>query len=108
MKITIDIDKLLAEGRIDQDEYTRLKSFATEDSDSLAFNILISFGVIAATLGAMALLPSAGTAITLGLMLSGAGIYFQAKYAKNWGVLGTILLLVGINGEWRHFSHNPG
>ncbi|MCF2969707.1 hypothetical protein L1047_00655 [Synechococcus sp. Nb3U1] len=97
MKITIDIDKLLAEGRIDQDEYTRLKSlaFAAEDTGSLAFNILISFGVIAATLGAMALLPSAETALTLGLILSGVGVYFQTKYAKNWGVLGTILLLVG-------------
>ncbi|MEN9237622.1 MAG: hypothetical protein Q6K80_05340, partial [Thermostichus sp. DG_1_6_bins_120] len=60
-----------------------------------AFNILISFGVIAATLGAIALLPSAWTAITLGLLLSVAGIYFQTRYAKNWGVLGMILLLVG-------------
>ncbi|MCJ2543715.1 DUF2157 domain-containing protein [Thermostichus vulcanus] len=95
MKITIDIDKLLAEGRIDQDEYNRLKSFATEDTGSLAFNILISFGVIAATLGAMALLPSTGTAITLGLILSVTGVFFQTKYTKNWGILGTILLLVG-------------
>jgi iron complex transport system permease protein len=95
MKITIDVDRLLAEGHIDQDEYIRLKSFATEDTGSLAFNILIGFGVIAATLGAMALLPSSGTAITLGLVLSVAGIFFQAKHAKNWGVLGTILLLVG-------------
>ncbi|MEN9231368.1 MAG: hypothetical protein Q6L68_10710, partial [Thermostichus sp. DG02_5_bins_236] len=95
MKIAIDIDKLLAEGRIDQDEYIRLKSFATEDTGSLAFNILISFGVIAATLGAMALLPSTWTAITLGLLLSVAGVYFQIQYVKNWGILGTILLLVG-------------
>ncbi|NER00113.1 MAG: hypothetical protein F6K30_26015 [Cyanothece sp. SIO2G6] len=95
MKITIDVDKLLADGQIDQNEYTRLKSFATQDTGSLAFNLLISFGVIAATLGAMALLPSAWTAIALGLALSGYGIYFQTKYAQNWGVLGTILLLVG-------------
>ncbi|MEB3231257.1 MAG: hypothetical protein VKJ64_09625 [Leptolyngbyaceae bacterium] len=95
MKITIDVDKLLAEGRIDREEYIRLKSFATEDTGSLAFNILISFGVIAVTLGAMALLPSALTAIALGLALSGYGIHIQTKYAQTWGLLGTILLLVG-------------
>lgn len=95
MKVTIDIDKLLAEGRIDQDEYNRIKSFASEATGSLAFNILISFGVIAAILGAMALLPSFWTALALGLALSAGGIYVQTHYAQQWGVLGIILLLVG-------------
>ena len=95
MKITIDIDKLLEEGRINQDEYNRLKSFDTEDTGSLAFNILISFGVIATILGTIALLPSLWTALAFGLALSGCGIYIQTNYSQQWGVLGIILLLVG-------------
>ncbi|MGQ9838677.1 MAG: hypothetical protein ACUVRV_12135 [Cyanobacteriota bacterium] len=99
MKITIDVDKLLAEGHINQDEYIRLKSFATEDTRSLPFNILlnilISFGVISVILGTMALLPSAVTAIILGWMLFSGGLFFQARHSKNWGVLGKILLFVG-------------
>ncbi|MEM0980796.1 MAG: hypothetical protein AAGH78_11035 [Cyanobacteria bacterium P01_H01_bin.58] len=95
MKITIDIDKLLEEGRINRAEYNRLRSFATEDTGSLAFNILISFGVIAAILGAMALLQSLWAALYLGLVLSGGGIYIQTNYSQQWGVLGVILLLVG-------------
>ena len=94
MKITIDIDKLLQEGRISQDEYNRLKSFAAEDTASLAFNILIGFGVIAVVLGAVILLPSFGTALALGLTLLGCGIFIQTS-SQQWGVLGIILLLVG-------------
>ena len=56
MKVVLDIDKLLAEGRITDAEYTRLKEFAAEDTGSLAFNILIGFGVVATAGGALALL----------------------------------------------------
>ena len=95
MKITIDIDKLLAEERINGEEYIRLKTFATEDTGSLAFNILISFGVIAAALGALALVPSYANAIALGFLLAGTGIFFQLNYRQTWGLLGTIQLLLG-------------
>lgn len=95
MKITLDIDKLLANGQINREEYERLKRLATQDTGSLAFNILISFGVVAAVAGALTLVPSAMTAIALGLILSGAGIFFQRNHTQTWGILGTILLLVG-------------
>jgi hypothetical protein len=36
MKVTLDIDKLLREGRITSAEYTRLKGFAAADTGSLA------------------------------------------------------------------------
>ena len=94
-KIVLDIDKLLAQGRITPEEYERFKQFASEDTGSLAFNILIGFGVIAVAIGALALLPSPLTAIILGFFLSGAGIYFCKNHAREWGVLGSVLLLVG-------------
>jgi hypothetical protein len=95
MKVVLDIDKLLAEGRITATEYARLKEFAVEDTGSLAFNILIGFGVVATAGGALALLQSAAASIPLGLILAAAGVSLLTYYAKKWGVLGSILLLVG-------------
>ena len=47
MKIVIDVDKLLHEGRITGEEHTRLRTLAVEETGSLALNVLIGFGVIA-------------------------------------------------------------
>lgn len=58
MKIVLDIDKLLAEGQITAEDYDLLKGFSSKETGSLAFNILIGFGVIATAGGALALLPS--------------------------------------------------
>lgn len=45
MKIVLDIDKLLQEGRITIAECSRLKGLPGQESRSLAFNTLIAFGV---------------------------------------------------------------
>lgn len=95
MKVVLDVDKLLAEGHISTTEYARLRKFAAEDTGSLAFNILIGFGVVATTVGALALLRSAAASIPLGLLLMGAGISLLTYHAKKWGLLGSILILVG-------------
>lgn len=95
MKIVIDVDNLLEEGRITNEEYERLNSLAVQETGALAFNILIGFGVIATAGGALAVLASGPTAILLGFLLSAAGVYLSASYAKEWGLLGSTLLLVG-------------
>ncbi len=95
MKIVLDVDKLLQERRITGEEYARLKALALGETGPLAFNILIGFGVIATAGGALALLPSGATAIFLGFALSAAGGFLSANYKKEWGLLGSILLLVG-------------
>lgn len=95
MKVVLDIDKLLAEGRITDAEYARLKKFAAEDTGSLAFNILIGFGVVATAGGALALLHSAVASIVLGLVLTGESLFLYANYGKAWSLLASILLLVG-------------
>ena len=95
MKIVLDIDKLLADGQITAKEYDRLKGFSLKETGSLAFNILIGFGVIATAVGALALLPSSLTAIALGILLAGSGILLSVNLAEEWGLLGSILLLVG-------------
>lgn len=95
MKIVLDIDRLLAEGRITAEEYHRLSALAARETGSLAFNILVGFGVLATAGGALALRPSGTAAILLGLLLSAAGVYLSMNRAREWGLLGSMLLLVG-------------
>jgi iron complex transport system permease protein len=95
MKVTLDIDKLLQEGRITSAEYGRLKDFATGDTGSLALNLLLGFGVIATAAGALVLLHSAQASLVLGALIGAAGIMLTAQSPRTWGVLGSTLLLVG-------------
>jgi iron complex transport system permease protein len=95
MKIVIDIDRLLSEGRITGEEYLRLRALSVEETGSLGFNILIGFGVIATAGGALALLPSGPTAIVVGVILSLAGLFLSTNHDRDWGLLASLLLLVG-------------
>ena len=63
MKVTIDLDQLLLEGKITQAEYDRFSQFAARSTAALAFNILIGFGVIAVSGAAVALIPAPTTAL---------------------------------------------
>ena len=47
MKITLDLNRLLSEGKITQGEYDKFSELAIRSTGYLAFNILIGFGVIA-------------------------------------------------------------
>ena len=61
MKVTIDLGKLLEEGKIGQAEYDKFSQFSARGTASLAFNILVGFGVIAVSGAALALLPTTTT-----------------------------------------------
>ena len=73
----------------------RLKELAWQETGSQGLNLLIGFGVLATTGGALALLRSASASIALGAALEAAGITLSARYQRDWGTLGLILLLVG-------------
>jgi iron complex transport system permease protein len=95
MKVAIDPDKLLAEGRITAEEHRRILSFAKEETGSLAHNVLIAFGVIAIAGGVLALLHSIFAAVILGLVVEIAGVIVVRSQPVRWGLLGTILTMVG-------------
>lgn len=95
MKVTIDLDQLLAEGSINQDEYDKFSQFAARDTASLAFNILVGFGVIAVSGAALALLPAPTTAIVLGLVISAIGIALTYARSERWLILANICVVVG-------------
>lgn len=95
MKIVIDVDKLVAEGKLSAEEAQRLKTYAEADTSSAALNILIGFGVIATAAGALALLPYGATALALGLALSIEGGLLAMAGSQRWVMLSGMLLLVG-------------
>ena len=75
MKITLDLSKLVEEGKLTPAEAERLKTLASHELGSLGINILIGFGVVAVAAGAVALVPTAATAIALGVALFAAGCF---------------------------------
>ena len=95
MKIILNLDKLLAEGQITESEYHRLKSLAEVETGNLGLNLIIAFGVIATTTGALAFFQSPSVALQLGLILGAFGIYLKLQRGRIWGLLASILILLG-------------
>jgi hypothetical protein len=69
MKITLDISKLVEEGKLTSEEAEKLMKLAAHDTISLGINILVGFAVVAIAAGAVALAPAPLTAISFGLTL---------------------------------------
>jgi hypothetical protein len=95
MKVTLDLDQLLSEGKITQIEYEKFSEFAAKSTGSLAFNILIGFGVVAVSGAALALVPAQTTAIVIGLCLLISGLVLVRGGSEQWKVLANICILVG-------------
>jgi hypothetical protein len=95
MKITLDISKLVEEGKLTREDADRLTALAAHDTGSLGVNILIGFGVLAITAGAVALVPTPLTAVSLGLALFAAGCVIVLNRVQQWILLGQICLVIG-------------
>lgn len=93
MKIVLDLDRLLSEGKITHLEYEKLLSLSSHSAASSAFNLLIGFGVIAIAAGIIALVPSLAEAIGSALALSSIPLRTHRK--EEWRLLSTICLVVG-------------
>lgn len=94
MKVLIDLEKLRDEGKISESDYKKLNQFAIEDTGSLAFNLLVGFGVIAVTSASIALVPSAYTAILLGMLISALG-FSPLRQSIKWHLFSVICVLLG-------------
>lgn len=95
MKVTLDLDKLLSDGKISEEEFTRLKALSAESTSLLAFNILIGFGVIAVSGATLALVPAATTAIGIGAFVLIAGLGLLNSNLAQWSLLANICVLTG-------------
>ncbi len=95
MKVTLDLDQLLEDGKITQIEHEKFSALAAGSTGSLAFNILIGFGVVAVSGAALALVPVPTTAIVIGLCTMVAGLVLLRSGPEQWKVLANICILVG-------------
>jgi len=95
MKITLDLSKLVEDGKLTAAEAERLKTLASHETGSLGVNILIGFGVISIAAGTVALLPGAATVIAVGLLLFAVGFAIGLGNVTQWAVFGQILLVTG-------------
>ena len=95
MKVTLDLDRLLADGSIDRSEYDKLVRLSSQGTTSLAFSLVIGFGVVAVSLGLIALVPDAVTGLVLGAGLLGAGLLAYTTRPGQWEVVAHICVLVG-------------
>jgi iron complex transport system permease protein len=98
MKVVLDLSQLLEDGEITQAEADKLKRLSMKSTGSLAFNILIGFGVIAVAVGAIALVPDATTGIVLGAIVLAFGLLLLHKSPLEWGVLANICIVLGALG----------
>ena len=95
MKVTLDLSKLLEEGKITPAEAERFQALSARGTGALGINILLGFGVVAVSAGAMALLPSVFTAIPIGVVAFAIGLGLILSDARQWEVLAQILLVIG-------------
>ncbi len=98
MKVVLDLTKLLEEGKITREEHDRLGRLGAAGTGSLAFNILLGFGIVAVSGGAVALVPDAITGIVLGGIVLGLGLALYAARWTQWEVLAHICTLIGALG----------
>jgi hypothetical protein len=95
MKVTLDLTRLLEEGRITQAEHDRLRSLAAHETGSLAINALIGFGVVAVAGGAVALVPNPFTGALVGVLLFMTGLVIEVSGRPQWRILAQICIVTG-------------
>jgi hypothetical protein len=95
MKITLDIPKLVEQGRLTPAEAERLKALASQDTGSLGINILVGFGVVAVAAGLGALVPNVVTALALGGVIFALGLGLTLSRSQQWWLLAQMCTVLG-------------
>ncbi len=100
MKITLDLSKLVEEGKLTPADAERLKALAKHDTGSLGINILIGFGVIAVAAGAVTLLLTLFEFKPLPVVIFGAavlalGIALTLARQASTELIAQILTVIG-------------
>jgi iron complex transport system permease protein len=95
MKVTLDLDALVAQGKLSAAEAERLKGFAAADTGALGANVLFALGATAVACGVVALLPALETVAGLGVLLFGAGLVIRTQRLDRMKLFGQIVLVIG-------------
>ncbi|KKB79948.1 hypothetical protein VW35_05625 [Devosia soli] len=95
MKVTLDLDALLAAGKITPEEAERLKGFAAADTGALGANILFALGATAVAGGIAALLPTLETLAALGAVLFAGGLFVRLRALPRMQLFAQIIMTIG-------------
>lgn len=95
MKITLDITKLVEDGKLTAAEAERLKTLASHDTGSLGINILVGFGVVAVAAGLGTLVPNVVTAFVLGAAIFALGLSLTVSRTQQWSLLAQMCTVLG-------------
>jgi iron complex transport system permease protein len=95
MKVTLDLDALVMQGKLSAAEAERLKGLAAADTGALGSNIFLSFGIIAVALGAGVFIPTVETAIVVGALLFGIGYWLTIAKVERWLIFAQIAMVLG-------------
>lgn len=95
MRITLDLGELVARGALTQAEAERLKGLAVRDASALGSNIFVAFGAVTLALGLGTLVPTALTAILMGLVFFGVGFALRLGRVTRWGLVAQIGMVIG-------------
>ncbi len=110
MKVTLDISKLLGEGKITQSEFDKLTLLSSQETTLLAVNIIIAFGILAVAGGIISLKTILLDGVALGLAAKLAGLWLIYNHQERWGALGNALFVIGsfsiANGLIQYYENN--
>ena len=95
MKITLDLDALVADGKLTPTEAARLKTYAAADTGQLGINVLLGLGAAAVAVGVGILVPTMETAIVLGAVLFVAGFVLRLLRIEQWSIFAQIIMVIG-------------
>ena len=100
MKVTLDLSKLLEQGKITPADADRLKALAATETGNLGLNILTGFGVIAASAGAVAVMLTAfeftaQSAAIIGGCVFALGLLLLLARGELAGLASQTLILIG-------------
>ena len=106
MKIVLDLSRLLEQGKLTPEEAERLRALAAADTGAFAISLLVGFGVIAVSAGAVALVPRPETALMLGVAMFAIGHGFTLQGKERWSLLAQICRRGRRADVFRRCAHN--
>lgn len=95
MKVTLDLDLLVSQGKLSMAEAERLKTYASQETTALGSNIFLAFGIVAVVIGAGVLLPTLQTVLVLGGLLFSLGFGLRIGKVERWAVFAQIVMVAG-------------
>jgi hypothetical protein len=96
MKVTVDLDALVAEGKISFDDAEKMRAHAGRETVSTALSALVTFGVLAVVAATLVLLHSAAMTLVVGTAIFAVGYVSRGLDDAGWGALRQTLIVVGV------------